>query len=83
MEHRGDKDKAVNELKSKIESLTVQLRSAKKDASEAMARMESLNTEMKSYQLNATSATVSFLNRLRYIICNDCFCSLVLRSFIL
>jgi nucleoprotein TPR len=59
MEHRGEKEKALNEMKSQIESLTVQLTSAKKDASEAIARMELLNSEMKSYQLNASSATVS------------------------
>lgn len=60
MEHRGEKDKAVNDLKAKNDSLTLQLTSAKKDASEAITRMESLNSEMRTHQLNAASATVSF-----------------------
>ena len=60
MAHRGEKDKSVNELQAKIDSLTTQLTGAKEDASKAIARMESLNTEAKRYQLDAKNANVNY-----------------------
>ena len=66
MSHRSEKEKAVNELKAKIHSLTVQLNSAKEDSAKAVARSDSLSAEIKSYQLNAKNAQVClFLVHLR------------------
>ena len=59
MAHRSEKEKAVNELKAKLDSLTMELASSKQDATSATARVDSLTAEMKSYQLNAANAEVS------------------------
>ena len=45
--YRGEKDKAVNELKSMIDSLTSQLSGSREDAFQAIARLESLTSEAR------------------------------------
>lgn len=60
MAHRGEKEKAESELKAQIDSLTVQLTSAKEDAAKAIARMESLSSEMKRYQMDAKNAQTNY-----------------------
>ena len=45
--YRGEKDKAVNELKSMIDSLTSQLSGSREDAFQAIARLESLMSEAR------------------------------------
>ena len=45
--YRGEKDKAVNELKSMIDSLTSQLSGSREDAFQAIARLESLTLEAR------------------------------------
>eukprot|EP00579_Thalassiosira_antarctica_P013616 CAMPEP_0201939780 /NCGR_PEP_ID=MMETSP0903-20130614/43907_1 /ASSEMBLY_ACC=CAM_ASM_000552 /TAXON_ID=420261 /ORGANISM="Thalassiosira antarctica, Strain CCMP982" /LENGTH=2217 /DNA_ID=CAMNT_0048481399 /DNA_START=64 /DNA_END=6717 /DNA_ORIENTATION=- len=60
LSHRADKEKAVSELKAKVDSLTVQLAGAKEDAAKANSRMESLTAEAKRYQLDATNANVNY-----------------------
>ncbi len=60
MAHRGEKEKAETELKAQIDSLTVQLTSAKEDATKAIARMDSLASEMKRYQMDAKNAQTNY-----------------------
>ena len=45
--YRGEKDKAVNELKSMIDSLTSQLSGSREDAFQVIARLESLTSEAR------------------------------------
>ena len=58
--YRGEKDKAVNELKSMIDSLTSQLSGSREDAFQAIARLESLTLEAKQYQLDAKNANANY-----------------------
>jgi len=60
MAHRGEKEKAETEMKAQIDSLTVQLASAKEDATKAIARMDSLASEMKRYQMDAKNAQTNY-----------------------
>jgi len=60
MSHRGEKEKAVSQLKAKVDSLAVQLAGAKKDSAKATSRMESLTGEAKRYQLDATNANTNY-----------------------
>ena len=60
MNHRAEKDKAVNELKAKSDSLTSQLAGAKDDASKAIANMESLADEAKRYQLDSKNSNGNY-----------------------
>ena len=60
MSHRSEKEKAINELKAKIDSLMSQLVGAKSDATKAMSRTESLIAEAKRYQLDAKNANVNY-----------------------
>ena len=60
MSHRGEKEKAINELNAKIDSITTQLIGAKEDAAKAIARTESLTAEAKRYQLDAKNANVNY-----------------------
>jgi len=60
MSHRDEKNKAVSELKAKVDSLTTQLAGAKEDSAKATSRMESLAAEAKRYQLDATNANVNY-----------------------
>jgi hypothetical protein len=57
--YRGEKDKAVNELKSMIDSLTSQLSGSREDAFQAIARLESLTLEARRYQLDAKNANAN------------------------
>ena len=57
--YRGEKDKAVNELKSMIDSLTSQLSGSREDAFQVIARLESLTLEARRYQLNAKNANAN------------------------
>ena len=58
--YRGEKDKAVNELKSMIDSLTSQLSGSREDAFQAIARLESLTSEARRYQLDAKNANAIY-----------------------
>lgn len=60
MSHRGEKEKAINELNAKIDSLTTQLAGSKEDAAKAIARTDSLTAEAKRYQLDAKNANVNY-----------------------
>ena len=60
MAHRGEKEKAETELTAQIDSLTVQLASAKEDATKAIARMDSLASEMKRYQMDSKNAQTNY-----------------------
>ncbi|KAL3809139.1 hypothetical protein ACHAXA_007242 [Cyclostephanos tholiformis] len=60
MSHRNEKEKAVNELKATIDSLTSQLLGSREDAAKAMSRTESLTEEARRYQLNAKNANVNY-----------------------
>jgi nucleoprotein TPR len=60
MAHRGEKEKAEAELKAQIDSLTVQLTSAKEDATKAITRMDSLASEIKRYQMDAKNAQTNY-----------------------
>lgn len=60
MSHRGEKEKAINELNAKVDSLTAQLVGSKEDAAKAIARTDSLTAEAKRYQLDAKSAKVNY-----------------------
>ncbi|KAL7539107.1 hypothetical protein ACHAXR_009024, partial [Thalassiosira sp. AJA248-18] len=60
LSHRDEKDKAVNELKAKIDSLKAQLAGSKDDSTKALANMESLTAEAKRYQLDAKNANVNY-----------------------
>ena len=60
MTHRGEKEEAETKLKAQIDSLTVQLASAKEDATNAIARMESLESETKRYQMDAKNAQTNY-----------------------
>ena len=60
MAYRGEKEKAVNELKATIDSLTSQLSGSREDAFQAIARLESLTSEARRYQLDAKNANANY-----------------------
>lgn len=53
---RGEQEKAVSDLKGKIEGMQAEVISSQQDAEAAKARMESLETEMRTYQADALAA---------------------------
>jgi len=57
--YRGEKDKAVNELKSMIDSLTSQLLGSREDAFQAIASLESLMSEARRYH-DAKNANANY-----------------------
>jgi nucleoprotein TPR len=60
MSYRGEKEKAVNELKATIDSLTSQLSGSKEDAAKAIAMSDSLTADARRYQLDAKNANVNY-----------------------
>jgi nucleoprotein TPR len=60
MSYRGEKEKAVNELKATIDSLTSQLLGSKEDAVKAIAMSDSLTADARRYQLDAKNANVNY-----------------------
>lgn len=60
MSYRGEKEKAVNELKATIDSLTSQLSGSREDATKAIAMSDSLTADARRYQLDAKNANVNY-----------------------
>ena len=60
MSYRGEKEKAVNELKATIDSLTLQLLGSREDATKAIAMSDSLTADARRYQLDAQNDNVNY-----------------------
>ena len=60
MSYRGEKEKAVNELKATIDSLTLQLSGSREDATKAIAMSDSLTADARRYQLDAQNDNVNY-----------------------
>jgi nucleoprotein TPR len=60
MVYCGVKERAVNELKAMIDSLTSQLLGSRENAFQAIARLESLTSKARRYQLNAKNTNANY-----------------------